>query len=92
MVGDVNKLFFFKSLLTMPSNVLPLHLKQTFLPIIWIFTEGEGDRIKSRLPIKTFSTLTFNALRICIAMIDIVEIKESLRDAISVILLHPVLG
>ena len=23
-----------KSLLTMPSNVLPLHLKQTFLPII----------------------------------------------------------
>ena len=34
----------------MPSNVLPLHLKQSFLTIIWIFTEGEGDRIKSRLP------------------------------------------
>ena len=32
--GDVNKLFVFKSLLTMPSNVLPLHLKQTFPPII----------------------------------------------------------
>ena len=43
------------SLLTMPSNVLPLHLKQTFLPIIWIFTEG--DEIESRLPIKIFSTL-----------------------------------
>ena len=41
----------------MPSNVLPLHLKQTFLPIIWIFTEIEGDGIKSRLPFKMFSTL-----------------------------------
>ena len=27
----------------MPSNVLPLHLKQTFVPIIWIFTEGMGS-------------------------------------------------
>ena len=41
----------------MPSNVLPLHLKQTSPPIIWIFTEGEGDGMKSRLPFKTFSTL-----------------------------------
>ena len=57
MLGDVNKLFVFKSLLTMPSNVLPLHLKQTFPPMIWIFTEGEGDGIKSRLPFKIFSTL-----------------------------------
>ena len=39
----------------MPSNVLPLHLKQTFRPIIWIFTEG--DEIESRLPFKIFSTL-----------------------------------
>ena len=28
LLGDFNKLFVFKSLLTMPSNVLPLHLKQ----------------------------------------------------------------
>ena len=35
----------------------PLHLKQTFPNIIWIFTEGEGDGIKSRLPFKIFSTL-----------------------------------
>ena len=42
----------------MPSNILPLHLKQTFQPIIWIFTEGEGDGIKSRLPFKIFTTLT----------------------------------
>ena len=45
----VNKLFVFKSLLTMPSNVLPLLLKPTFLPIIWIFTEVEEDGIVSRL-------------------------------------------
>ena len=57
LLGDVNKLFVFKSLLTMPSNVLPLHLKQTFPPIIWIFTEGESDGIKSRLPFKFFSSL-----------------------------------
>ena len=49
--------FVFKSLLTMPSNVLPLHLKETFPFKIWIFTEGEGDVIKSRLPFKIFSTL-----------------------------------
>ena len=53
----MNKLFVFKSLLTMPSNVLPLRFKQTLPPIIWIFTEGEGDEIKSRLPFKIFSTL-----------------------------------
>ena len=41
----------------MPINVLPLCLKQTFPPIIWIFTEGEGDGIESRLPFKIFSTL-----------------------------------
>ena len=39
----VNKHLKTKSLLTTPSNVLPLHRKQTFPPIIWIFTEGEGD-------------------------------------------------
>ena len=55
MLGDVNKLFVFKIFLTMPKNVLPLHLKQTFPPIIWIFTKGEGDGndgIESRLPFK----------------------------------------
>ena len=41
----------------MPSNVLSLHLKQTFPPIIWIFTEGEGDGIEYRLSFKIFSTL-----------------------------------
>ena len=56
-MGDVNKLFVFKSLFTTPSNVLPSHLKQTFLLIIWIFTVGEGDEIESRLPFKIFCTL-----------------------------------
>ena len=30
----------------------------TFLPIIWMFTEGEGDEIESRLPFKIFSTIS----------------------------------
>ena len=34
LLGIVNKRFIFKSLLTKPSNVLPLHLKQTFPPTI----------------------------------------------------------
>ena len=54
---DVTKLFVSKSLVTMTSNVLPLHLKQTLLPIIWIFFEIEGYGIESRLPFKIFSTL-----------------------------------
>ena len=57
LLDDVNKLFVFKSLVTMPSNVLPLHLKQTFPPIIWIFNADEDDGIESRLPFKIFSTL-----------------------------------
>ena len=52
MLGDVNKLFVFKSLSTMSSNVLSLHLRQIFPLIIGIFYEGEGDGIKSRLPFK----------------------------------------
>ena len=46
-----------KNLLTSPINVLPLHLKQSFPLMIWIFTEGEGDGIESRLAFKIFSTL-----------------------------------
>ena len=49
LLGVVNQLLKTKSLLTSPSNVLPLHFKQTFQPIIWIFTEGEGDGIESGL-------------------------------------------
>ena len=33
LLGVVNKLLKTKSMLTMPTNVLPLHLKQTFPPI-----------------------------------------------------------
>ena len=47
MLGDVNKLFDIKSLLTMPSNVLPSHLKPTFQLIVWISTDDDG--IESRL-------------------------------------------
>ena len=34
LLDVVNKLYVFKSLLTTPSNVLPLHLNQTFPPVI----------------------------------------------------------
>ena len=50
LLDVVKKLLNSKSLLTMPSNVLPIRLKQTFPPIIWIFTEGKCDEIKTRLP------------------------------------------
>ena len=53
LLGEVNKPIVFKSLLTTPSNFLPLQLNQTFPTI----TEGEGDGIESRLPFKIFSTL-----------------------------------
>ena len=55
--GNKGKHFVIKSLFTTPSNVLPLQLKQTFPPIIWIFTEGERDGIEFRLLFKIFSTL-----------------------------------
>ena len=55
LLGVVNKLLKTKILLTTTSNVSPLHLKQIFQPIIWIFTEGE--RIQSRLSSYIFSTL-----------------------------------
>ena len=66
MLGDVSKLFAFKSLLTTPSNVLPLHHKQTFPPIISIFNESEGDGIESRLPFKIFSTLNVTLAKKCL--------------------------
>ena len=46
LLGDVNKHLKTNKLLAMPSNVLPLHFKQTFPHIIWIFTEGESDEIE----------------------------------------------
>ena len=60
LLGVVNKLLKTKSSLRIPSNVLPFCHKQTFPPIIWIFTEG--DEIKSRLPFKIFSTLAAGSL------------------------------
>ena len=53
MLGDDNKFFVFKSLLTMTSNVLPQ--ENVFVHNL-SFHWGEGDGIKSRLPFKKFST------------------------------------
>ena len=55
----------------MSSNILPLHLKQTFPPIIWIFTEGEGDGIESRQSFEIFSTLYFSFDHFLEAMTEI---------------------
>ena len=56
LLGIVNKLLKTKSWLTTHSNVLP------FPPIIWIFTEGEGDGIESRVPFKIFPALSVHIL------------------------------
>ena len=45
LLDDANKFLNTKSLLIMPSNVLPLRLKQTFPPIIWIFNWRWWDQI-----------------------------------------------
>ena len=65
----------------MPSNVLPLHPKQIFPSIIWIFTEGEDDGIKSRLPFRIFSTLficDFNIFLNLLCQSDMVQISHLL--------------
>ena len=63
--------FVSESLLTTPSNVLPLHLKQTFSPIISIFTEGDG--IESGLPFNMFSTLVQISLTSLTQLINILK-------------------
>ena len=49
---SINFLFSKVSLLTTPSNVMPLHPKHTFLTIIRILSEGDGNGIESRLSFK----------------------------------------
>ena len=79
----------------MLNNVLPLYLKQTFPPMIWIFTEGEGDEIKSRLPFKIFFTLlmeaylndldaadSFQACDLSEAVRDLAEAVHDLAEAV----------
>ena len=47
IAGDVNSHFVLKSFLTMPSNVLPLHLNQTFPPIIFYWRGRWWDQIQA---------------------------------------------
>ena len=50
--------------------------QQTFPPIIWIFTEGKGDRIESSLPFRIFSTLPTKSLNWCKSFkLDNIETK-----------------
>ena len=62
LLGVVKKLWKQKVCWQRPA--MPFYLKQTFPIIIWIFTEGEGDWIKSRLPLRIFSTLLFLAFKL----------------------------
>ena len=50
----MSKTICFQKFVDNAQQYLALHHK----PRIWIFTEGEGDGIKSRIPFKIFSTLS----------------------------------
>ena len=54
-----NKTFCIQKFLdnTQQCFAVTLHLSHPYLAIFWIFTEGEGDGIKSRLSSKIFFTL-----------------------------------
>ena len=49
LLGIVNKLFIFKSCLVFVDNIQHCFDFTPFPPLIWIFTEGEGDWTESRL-------------------------------------------
>ena len=51
--------FSFQKFVDNAQQCFALHLKQTFMNIIWMFTEGDG--IESRLPFKICFTLNQNA-------------------------------
>ena len=61
-----------------PTRFYLLCFKQTFLPIIWIFTEGEGDEIESRLSSEIFSTLRTNLCHFCVMPVIIELIQNSI--------------
>ena len=63
----------------MPSNILPVHLKQTFPPTIWIFTEGEGDDIMSRLPFEILSTL-YQSLEKALSHERLIQVKKPQKE------------
>ena len=56
MLGDVNKLCF-QMFVDNAQQCFAFTPQANFPPFIWIFSEDEGDGIKSRLPFKIFSTL-----------------------------------
>ena len=63
------------------GQVLLEVIRQTFPPIIWIFTEGEGDGIKYRLPFKILSTLSVNNMKKVHKKIK--EIKPNERNSLE---------
>ena len=69
---------------------MPLNLKQTFQPIIWIFTGGEGDGIESRLPFKIFLYFMINFL--IIGKQETLESDDGLVDHIILFLVSELAG
>ena len=74
IAGWCQQTFCFKKVV---DNTQLLHLKQTFQPIIWIFTEAEGDGIESRLLFKKISTL--NKKKQCAKSVGKEKVKRPLR-------------
>jgi hypothetical protein len=62
LLGVANKLFCFQKFVGIAQQCFALlpQVKFTFLPIIQIFTEGEGDGIESRKSYQIFSTLSYH--------------------------------
>ena len=93
LLGVFNKFLETKSLLTTPSNVSPLHLKQTFPPIISILSEG--DWIKSRLLFQNFSILSSEKMSTIVHSrgegIKLGKIRSTqlLNDPLPSMALHP---
>ena len=72
--------FFAKHCWVMSSNVLPIDLKSTCPPVIWIFTEGEGDGIESRLSSKIYIFYFKSNLIILVTlMMTVIEMSQGDR-------------
>ena len=95
LLGVVNKLIVFKSLLTTPSNVLPLHFKQTlqtkleFSFKMKVMRSNPGYLLKSfSLYLKRqFKQLPFNR-NLCPRSQFGLELRDDLFRLLNVMLLH----
>ena len=59
IAGWCQQTFCFQKFVDNSQQCFDFTPQAKFQPIIWIFTDSEGDGIKSRLPFKIFSTLWY---------------------------------